>query len=403
MSTVVKESSGMEFKLQGSRDRWFVLFSAVFGFFLFNYVLQSVPPLLNEFQVLFGISKATAGLLISVVVVPGIFLALPAGLLIGKHGFRMIGFLSALLLSVGSFVTAFSSTFALALLGRLIAGLGGCFLTIGAAVIIPQWFQPKEIGKAMGFYVAGTAIAVTVTFFTTPVLAQNYGWQIPFYLGGIASIISAGFFLAIMKDGPYKNIVSTSDKLVGLKQAFGNSEIWKLGMVWMLFNMVVIGFLTWAPVMFVTFKGLNIVDASILASSVMVVNLFLIPFYGWVSDRINKRRPFIIVGATATAFGYFAISFSAGIPLIAAILFSAAAAGAVPGMVMALAARTLPPKQAGISFGLMTMWQYIGITITAPLVGYILQVSESMFVTFASLAMFSVIIAALVLSTKCNS
>jgi MFS family permease len=392
--------NSLEVKSQGSRRRWFVLFSAVFGFILFNYVLQSVPPLLNEFQLLFGINKAAAGLLMSVVVIPGIFLALPAGLLIVKHGFRIIGFLSAVLLSVGSFITAFSSTFTFALLGRLITGLGGCFLTIGAAVVIPHWFESKEIGKAMGFYVAGTAIAVTITFFTTPILEQNYGWQTPFYLGGIASIISAGLFLLFIKDGPYKNLVNASDKLVGLKQAFKNSEIWKLGVVWMLFNMVVIGFLTWAPVMFVTFKGLNLVDASILASSVMIVNLFLIPFYGWVSDRINKRKPFIIIGATATAFGYFAISLSAGIPLIAAIIFSAMAAGAVPGMVMALAARTLSPKQAGISFGLMTMWQYVGITITAPLVGYILQVSESMFITFATLALFSGIIALLALTTK---
>jgi MFS family permease len=390
----------MEVKPQGSRHRWLVLATAIFSFFLFNYILQSVPPLLNEFQSLFGIDKATAGLMMSIVVIPGIFLALPAGLMIGKRGFRIVGFLSALLLSVGSIMTAFSSIFALALLGRLITGVGGCFLTIGAAVIIPQWFSPKEIGKAMGFYVAGTAIAVTVSFFTTPVLAQNYGWQIPFYLGGIASIISAGLFLVIMKDGPNKNSVSASDKFGGLKQAFGNSEIWKLGVVWMLFNMVVIGFLTWAPVMFVTFKGLNIVDASILASSVMVLNLFLIPFYGWVSDRINKRKPFIIIGATATAFGYFVISFSAGIPLIAAILFSAATAGAVPGMVMALAARALPPKQAGISFGIMTMWQYVGITITAPLVGYILQVSQSMLITFATLAILSGIIAAVAITTK---
>jgi predicted MFS family arabinose efflux permease len=66
--------------------------------------------------------------------------------------------------------------------------------------------------------------------------------------------------------------------------------------------------------------------------------------------------------------------------------------------VMATAARSLPPKQAGVGFGVMTMWQNIGITITAPLIGYVLQASGSMLITFASLAIFSLVIAAITLT-----
>ena len=372
------------------------MFVAVLGFVLFNYGLQSVPPLLNQFQALFGIDNATAGLLMSLVVIPGIFLALPAGLLINKYGFRKIGFFSATLIALGSVVTALSSTFSFTLLGRALLGIGGCFLTIGAAVVIPQWFHHKEIGKAMGIYVAGVPIAVTLAFFTTPVLAQNYGWQIPFYIGAAASIVSAALFLVTMKDGPYK--MKDTEGSSGLKQLFRNREIWKTNIVWMLFNMGAIGFLTWAPVMFVMYKGFNIVDASILSSSVMVVNLFLVPLYGWVSDKLDRRKPFIIIGALATSVTYFVISYSIGLPLVAAIFLSGITAGLVPGLVMATAARSMSPKHAGAGFGVMTMWQNIGITITAPLVGYVLQTSGSMLITFASLAVFSLIVAAITLT-----
>jgi MFS family permease len=384
-------------QIQVSSYRWVILFVAVLGFVLFNYGLQSVPPLLNQFQALFGIDNATAGLLMSLVVIPGIFLALPAGLLINKYGFRKIGFFSAMLLAVGSAVTALSSIFSFTLLGRALLGIGGCFLTIGAAVVIPQWFQPKEIGKAMGIYVAGVPIAVTLAFFTTPVLAQGYGWQIPFYIGTVISIVSAALFLVTMKDGPYK--MKDTEGSSGLKQVFSNREIWKTNTVWMLFNMGAIGFLTWAPIMFVMYKGFNIVDASILSSSVMVVNLFLVPLYGWVSDKLDRRKPFIIIGAVATSVTYFVISYTIGLPLVAAIILSGITAGLVPGLVMATAARSMPPKQAGAGFGVMTMWQNIGITITAPLVGYILQTSGSMLITFASLAVFSLIVAAITLTT----
>lgn len=382
---------------KNNRYRWIVLFVAVFGFVLFNFAFQSVPPLLNSLQVFFNMDNSTAGLLMSLVVIPGIFLALPAGMLINRHGFRKIGCTSGILVAVGSLITAVSLTFPQAILGRLIIGIGGCFLTIGAAVVIPQWFEPKEIGKAMGIYVAGVPIAVIAAFLVTPILAQNYGWQTPFYLSSSASIVSAFLFWALVRNGPFRIAASVGPAEV--KQSLSSRELWKIGIIWMLFNMSAIGFLTWAPVMFVTFKSLDIIYASILSSSIMIVALFLAPLYGWASDKIDRRKPFIIIGAIITGALNFSVAYLLGIPLLLAVVLSGFSGAAVPGLIMAIAARTLPQKQAGISFGVMTMWQNIGITISAPLIGYILQTSQSMILTFAIISLFSIVLAGLTLTT----
>ncbi|MGE5574885.1 MAG: MFS transporter, partial [Ignavibacteria bacterium] len=293
-----------------NRYRWAILIVVVFGFVLFNFALQSVPPLLNSFQKIFNVDNSTAALLMSLVVIPGIFLALPAGMLINKYGFRSIGGISAILVAIGSIITAVSATFPQALIGRLIIGVGGCFLTIGAAAIIPQWFHPKEMGKAMGIYVAGVPIAVVAAFFATPILAQNYGWQTPFYIASVTSILSAILFFALVKDGPFK--ITASAQPGEFRQALTSKELLKIGAIWMLFNMSAIGFLTWAPVMFSTFKGLDIVEASIISSSIMIVALFLAPLYGWASDRLDRRKPFIIIGAFVTAALNFSFSYLLG-------------------------------------------------------------------------------------------
>ena len=119
-----------------SRNRWVMLLVSLFAFMAYGFVFQSLPPLLNELQGVFGVDDAAAGLLMSFVVVPGIFLALPAGVLINKFGFRMLSFVSVILVAVGSLVTAFSATFLLALVGRLILGVGGCFVTVGIPTFI---------------------------------------------------------------------------------------------------------------------------------------------------------------------------------------------------------------------------------------------------------------------------
>jgi len=219
-----------------SRYRCAVLFASVLAFIMFAYALQSVPPLLEQFQGIFGINAATAGLLMSMAVIPGIILALPAGILISKYTFRKIGFSSTLLIAVGSLIMALSSSFSVALLTRFIVGLGGGLLSVGTPSIVPQWFEHKEMGKAMSVYAVGMPVGTGAAFFTAPILAQSFGWQSLFYAGALVSTLVAIFFWIIVRDGPLKGI--STAKLSDAWQAVRNREVWKVSLVWMFFNIV---------------------------------------------------------------------------------------------------------------------------------------------------------------------
>lgn len=128
-------------------------------------------------------NDAQAGLLMSMAVVPGIILALPAGLFMNRYGFRSLGFLSTVSVAVGSLTTALANDFLTALLGRFLLGVGGTFLIVGSPTIIPQWFSHRELGKAMGIYGTNMPLAIIIAFPTATVLSQNFGWRCPFYVG----------------------------------------------------------------------------------------------------------------------------------------------------------------------------------------------------------------------------
>ena len=373
---------------QISGNRWAMLLVSLFAFMAYGFVFQSLPPLLNELQGVFGIDDATAGFLMSFVVVPGIFLALPAGVLTNKFGFRRLSFVSVILVAVGSLVTAFSTTFLMALVGRLILGVGGCFVTVGIPTFIPQWFEHREMGKAMGVYSVGMPIATTAAFFAAPILAQSVGWQSPFYIGFVVSILAAVLFLAMVKEGPLKGSLATVE-YSEMKRAMTSGEVWRISFVWMFFNMASMGFLTWAPKLFVMFKDLTPVSASVLSSVLMIASFFVTPFYGLASDRLGKRKPFIIVGAFVMALSLFAISYAIDLSLTASIIILGVSASAVPPFVMAIIAQSLSPKLAGTGFGIATLWQYIGITVAAPLIGYFLQTTQSLPLTFLSMSAFA--------------
>jgi len=134
----------------------------------------------------------------------------------------------------------------------------------------------------------------------------------------------------------------------------------------------------------------------------MIANFLFVPLYGWSSDRSGRRKPFIISGLTLIGLSLYAIIYLNGVSLAVSILILGAVAGGVPPLVMAITAQTLPPKLAGMGFGVITLWQNIGIAVTAPIVGYFISITNSLSLTFVGLSIFAYVgaIIALTLHSK---
>ena len=76
------------------RYRWAILFACFYAYVAFAFALQQGPPLIPYFIEEFEISHAEAGLVMSAVLVPGVFLSLPAGLFVERYGVKRMGFAS---------------------------------------------------------------------------------------------------------------------------------------------------------------------------------------------------------------------------------------------------------------------------------------------------------------------
>jgi len=373
---------------QSSNYRWAVLFASFLTFVGFAFVFQLMPPLFKTVETDFGVSDAQAGLLMSMAVVPGILLALPVGLVVNKYGFRLLGFLSTVLVALGSLTTALANTFLTALLGRFILGVGGAFIVVGMPTIIPQWFSHEDLGKAMGIYGTNMPVATITAFPLATVLAQDFGWHYPFYVGTVVAVITALIFAVVIREGPLKG----ERKPVGraeVKRAVKNAEVWKASLVWMFFNTTAIAFLSWAPTLFHDFKHLEPFYASLLASVLMYAAVVFVPFFGWVSDRYGRRKPFMVAGSIAMALALIATAFAFNFSLLLSVVVLGITAGTVPPIVMTIPAESLPPNLAGTAFSIVTLCQNIGITLSAPLGGYLIQTTQNLSLTFFGISLFA--------------
>jgi MFS family permease len=382
-----------------SSSRWAVLSVSFMTFLISAYALQVVAPILTQLQAVFGISYVSAGLLMSVAVLPGLFLALPAGLLIDKYGFKKIGFLAAIFVTIGSLIFVSTTFFVVALFGRVIQGIGMVLLSIGTPTVITQWFNDKEYGRAMGIFAIVAPLGSAISFLSAPFLAQTFGWQVPFYIGACTSAVFAVAFLLTIRTGPLRSI--QTGPLLGIRHVISR-ELMEISLVWMLFGVIQAGFLTWVPSLLVTFKGLSLVEAGFLSSIFLVFAIVLVPIVGLASDSVGRHRLFLIGGGLGMAVGLNAMGFSSGVQLVLSFLVFGGSAAMVPPIILALTARASSPEYAGAAFGLTTIFQMVGTTVTAPLIGYIIETTQSDQVTYFFISCFALVsvVIALVMHSK---
>jgi len=359
-----------------------------------------MPPLLSSAAVEFNLSEAQAGLLMSLAVVPGIVLALPAGFVINRYGFRLLGFMSTLSVAAGSLITALADSFLLALLGRLVLGIGGAFIVVGTPAVISQWYDRKDLGKAMGLFATNMPVAIILAFPVATVLAQDHNdWHYPFYVGTLLAIIIAFVFVLLVRDGPLRGERARAG-VADIRRTVGNAEVWKASLVWMFFNGAAIAYLSWAKTLFEAYKGLPSLEASLFASVLMYAAVFFVPVFGWASDRTGKKKPFLVGGSIAMAVALIATSYASGVTLLASAIMLGITAAIVPPVVMTIPSQNLPPNLSGTAFSIVTLCQNVGIAFAAPYAGYLIQVTGDITATFFGISLLSLAAAVVALTMK---
>jgi MFS family permease len=366
--------------------RWAVLFASSYAFVAFAFSLQSMPPLIGAIMQEYSIDNAQAGLLMSSVVMPGIFLAIPAGILIERYGIRIVGSISSLLVALGSLVTAVAGSFAMVLIGRFIIGIGGAFITTVTPTIIPQWFPREELGRATGLYGLGMPIATVLAFPSASSLMLKYGWHRSIYLSIAIAALNAVLYTILMKEGPLRG---ERNRGPGVRSVLVNAEVWKVGIIWLLFNAAALSFTTWGPNILQDYRGMSPISSSFLASSIMLVEIPCVPAFGLLSDRMRRRKSLMVIGCAVMAGALVLMAYSSGMALIASIVIMGTAASLIPPVVMALPSEILGPPSAAIGFGIVALCLSAGIALGPPFIGYLLDATGSPNPSFLAMGLLS--------------
>ncbi|MCX7668574.1 MAG: MFS transporter [Anaerolineae bacterium] len=406
-----------------TRTAWLIL--AVLLLFSIAAPLNQfkVPPIMPVLMDVLGISVSSAGLLMSVFAITGLFLALPAGLIFQRAGLRVTGLLAGGSIIIGAVLGAISQSMTGLLLSRVIEGIGTSFMAVLAPALIGQWFPAAKRGTAMGIWSAWVPVGTVSMLIVAPALVAAAGWRSVWWLGAGYALIVTTLYLAFVRAAPAASAQLGADQPPGLDASVGvapresdrlkprvqlprakssarepgvkanpalrNRDIWLLAAAFGAFNAAVIGMATYLPTFLATRHGLALGPAAWIASIINMLTIFSAPAGGILSDRIGSRKKPYLVGFMAALIllplvgivnlsGVFVLVVAIGLTL-----------GVIPTNIFASAVEAAgDPHQGGAAMAVIMVGQNAGMLL-GPLIFGTLVESAGWSVAFALLAILA--------------
>ena len=351
------------------------LITAVYYFY--QYTLRSAPAvMMPELSQAFGITA------MGVASMAGLFyygyspFSLVAGVALDRLGARKVVPLGAAAVGIGALLFATGHN-QVASFGRLLQGAGGVFALVGAVYIATTSFPASRaatlIGATQMFGMAGGSAG---QFVVGPVIGSGVPWQqfwIVMGVGGLA--ISALLFVLLPSHtvaAGNQDWLRTALRSMGL--VFRNPQSILCGMIaGLIFIPTTIFDMVWGVRFLQEGRGFDYGTAVLRSALVPVGWMIGCPLLGWISDRIGRRKPVIIGGASVLLACLAMILFGPASLLPPYVLGLTAGIGSGAAMLPYTVIKEVnPPGVSGTATGVINFLNFTFSALLGPVFGRML-------------------------------
>jgi len=294
----------MDINTNKSYTKYYVI-AWIFGliFYFLDYVIRSAPAVMfPELSQSFSVNEIRLVEIVGTYYYTYSTCSLIAGIALDRFGAKYSLFAGALILGIGCLLFMISSQFS-GVVGRLFQGAGCAFAFPGCVYLASKGFSAKSLATAIGFtQCLGMLGGSAGQFVVGPLIEEGMNINTFWLSIGIFTIIVAfGLWFITPSNIADKNIESTEKKqslLNPYKIVFSNPQSWFCGIIsGLLFAPTTIFAMTWAVDFFQKDRAFDFHTATISSAMVAFGWVFGCPLLGYITDKINKRKPVLVFGA----------------------------------------------------------------------------------------------------------
>ncbi|EJR00848.1 MFS transporter [Bacillus cereus] len=310
--------------------------------------------------------------------------ALVFGILSDKIGRKSVFIITLLLFSIGSGLTALTTTLAMFLVLRFLIGMGlGGELPV-ASTLVSESVEAHERGKIVvlleSFWAGGWLIAALISYFVIP----KYGWEVAMVLSAVPALYAL-YLRWNLPDSPrFQKVEKRPSVIENIKSVWSGEYRKATIMLWILWFCVVFsyyGMFLWLPSVMVL-KGFSLIKSF---QYVLIMTLAQLPGYftaAWFIERLGRKFVLVtyLIGTACSAY-VFGIADSLTALIVAGMLLSFFNLGAW-GALYAYTPEQYPTTIRGTGAGMAAAFGRIGGILGPLLVGYLVASQASLSLIF---------------------
>ena len=351
------------------------------GTLFFGYAfVQRVSPsvMTEELMREFAVGGAALGSLSAFYFYTYAAIQLPVGMLTDRFGPRKLMSVAAALCALAALVFAQSESLLGASIGRALIGGTVAFAFVGTLAIAGHWFQPARYAMLAGLLqTVGMSGGI---FGQAPLraLVDVAGWRgTMVWLAGFAVLLAVALYLLVPKRSEaQKSGVAAPGILHGLRAVTINPQTWVCALIGfgMASSMLAFGGL-WGVPWLHSALGYGKTEAAAMTSTIFFGWAIFSPLCGWLSDRIGRRNPVLLVGAVTTliAFALLIHATPQSRPALIVLLFLVGAGGSAMTVCFGSVRELNALEHSSTSLGLMNMCVVGSGAVLQPLLGWLLD------------------------------
>ena len=351
-------------------------------FFCYAFVQRVLPSvMIDGFAADLAISGAALGVLSGAYFYAYAAMQVPVGLLIDRHGPRKLLSAAMLVCVAGSAWMAASESLTSAAFARALIGAAVAFGFVGTLSIIARFFPSARFALLAGVLQSAGMMGAILGQAPLRLLVEQLGWR-----GTLSALAAFALALAIVlwlflpshqtaQASTDKEAKQSSVKLVLLK---GQNWICA-GLGFGLASTMLAFAALWAVPWLQLSYNLDTKTAASLASLNFLGNALTAPLFAWWSDRMGRRKPVLLIGASCTLIATTLIIYIDhwSTYSLAVLFFCTGFAPAVIPTAFAAARELNTSKVSGTALGLVNMFVVGSGALLQPLIGALLDMGAT--------------------------
>ncbi len=306
---------------------------------------------------------------------------LPVGIITERLGLKKTLFAAVVVCGVANAGFAFTHQYSVAILLRVMMGLGSSFGFVCLLVAVYDWMPRKNIALFIGLSQLIGTMGPMLAAGPLNMMAESHyvGWR-----GFFLSLAIVAGVLAVLIFGVVENKRETTGKFLILSRESSTvRDLFRLlrqPQIWFIaiFSACIYFSIEYLSenegTAFLMAKGFTSTFSSYMITVAWLGFAISCPLLGFISDRLEKRKPVMIVAAFSIFIGLTGIIYFQLGPLLTALCFLLMGFGA-SGHIIAFAIIAEYCKDSYLAIGLAFNNAMIMLcaAVNAPLVGYVLS------------------------------